>query len=412
MNYLKPTILISILLVLCSSIAYADVVGHVTVTWDIITGNYYSGTICVEDTSIFGAFSEILVLYSYSDHSAPPAPNSVSLAEVGTNRYCAALTPSIWDSTPTADTVYGAKITIKHPSCDNGMCYEDDPWYVDVPNDLNDPTHLFRWIGGAKSCTDGDNDNYNISSPGCGVADCDDGDADAYPGADEVVADGIDQDCDGFDDCYQDSDGDSYGSTTIITSNDLDCADAGESDVDTDCDDAASTCTIDCITDIDGDGVIDCLDLCMDVDYDDYGTDNPVSSCTIDGSTPCTFGDAACIDTDCDDTDDTVYPGATDDPGDDTDDNCDGFVVCYDDADSDGYGTTTGGESTFTATGGVADVAGACGSNDADNWDDTNDDCDDIEPTMFPNNPEICDGLDNDCDTVTDEGGNLCTAYD
>ena len=50
------------------------------------------------------------------------------------------------------------------------------------------------------SCIDADGDGY-FSTAGCGTAvDCNDGNAGVYPGAPEICADGIDQDCDGADD--------------------------------------------------------------------------------------------------------------------------------------------------------------------------------------------------------------------
>ena len=32
-------------------------------------------------------------------------------------------------------------------------------------------------------------------------------------------------------------------------------------------------------------------------------------------------------------------------------------------------------------------------------------DCDDSDPSTNPAATEVCDGVDNDCDTVADEGG-------
>ena len=53
--------------------------------------------------------------------------------------------------------------------------------------------------------------------------DCDDRDAGSFPGADEVTADGLDQNCDGKDQCFEDLDDDGFGSENTIVDNDLDC---------------------------------------------------------------------------------------------------------------------------------------------------------------------------------------------
>lgn len=71
--------------------------------------------------------------------------------------------------------------------------------------------------------------------------DCNDAASGVNPDATESTADGIDQDCDGGDRCYRDDDGDEHGSTLGLASADLDCADAGESEVNDDCDDDDDT---------------------------------------------------------------------------------------------------------------------------------------------------------------------------
>jgi MYXO-CTERM domain-containing protein len=100
--------------------------------------------------------------------------------------------------------------------------------------------------GAACEAIDGDGDGVALPT------DCDDGDPDVWPGAPEVVADGVDQDCDGGDWCYVDSDGDAVGEGAAAEGGDLDCDDAAEAPVDGD-----ACLGFDDRQDADGDGIPD-----------------------------------------------------------------------------------------------------------------------------------------------------------
>ena len=243
---------------------------------------------------------------------------------------------------------------------------------------------------------DDDGDDYGddtVSGSAVAGTDCSDSSASVYPGRPETPGDGIDQDCDADDDCYEDDDDDGYGTATVITGTGLNCAAGPGASVATDCDDADAAINPGASETV-ADGVdqdCDDVDACYrDGDDDEHGTSSVVDGSSLD----CVSGSGATTGGDCDDGNAAINPDATELPGDGVDQDCDDAELCYADDDDDGYVD----ESLATVSSSDTDCTDAGEGSSRD----PSTDCDDSDRDVSPGDQEVCNGTDDDCDGLTD----------
>jgi len=295
----------------------------------------------------------------------------------------------------------------------------------------NFPGNVEVCDGADNDCVDGadysDSAGSELDPDGDGFLgcadDCDPTDAAVYPGAPEAC-DGVDRDCDGDlveDELDTDEDGepdcididdDGDGTADGSDCNPIDASIApGAPET---CDAVDSNCNgslVDQFNDLDGDDEPDCIDLDDDGDLDPDASDcGPLDDTIFNGATEVcdaidqdcdgdlvesfadTDGDGTpdCVDVDldgdgfnagldCDDADASIFPGAPE-SCDMVDSDCNGDLVDGE-ADLDGDGTPDCVDAD-------ADGDGFLSAQD----------CGDSDPNVYPNAPEVCDGIDQDCD--------------
>ncbi len=263
--------------------------------------------------------------------------------------------------------------------------------------------------------TDADTDGFgdpNTATESCEASDeqvtndsdCNDSNADVFPGAEEVC-NNIDDDCDaevdeeGKETWYDDSDSDGFGNPETAfaacepdgaVSNGDDCDD-DDATVNPAAEEVCNEVDDNCDGDVD-EGVLSTYYI--DLDDDGWGApESTTEACDEPRGYATAVGD-------CDDDAAAVNPDASE-VCNAIDDDCDGDIDDDDRSVDLSTGTTTYADTDRDTFGDPAAATTACTSPSGYVSDDT--DCDDSDPTAYPGASEYRDGIDNDCDGTADD---------
>jgi hypothetical protein len=281
------------------------------------------------------------------------------------------------------------------------------PGAAEVCDDIDNNCQL-----GVDEVCDKDSDGYcdegavivgNPKVCSAGLGDCNDNAPAVNPGATEVCND-VDDDCKGGTDPGCDDDKDGFCDINLVVIGNPNVCPLGAGD----CNDQAKQVNPNalevcgdnldnnCNSAIDENNASGCATYYVDGDKDGYG-DPQVSACIC----PANAGPGwASNNKDCNDGDKAIKPGAIEACGDGLDNNCNGQ------ADEEGAsGCTTYYLDGDNDTWGALNVPGQCTCGPKGSYTATKTgDCDDNAANRFPNNPETCNGIDDDCAGGVDDG--------
>jgi hypothetical protein len=320
--------------------------------------------------------STVLVLNDCDDTDLTINPGATDVCENGIDEDCSGADAvcSLEGCTDATACNYNASATV-----DNGSCSYAIMWYLDADADG-------YYVSSQSSCT----------NPGMGYSDvmgvdgdCDDAVASINAAAVEICGDGIDQNCDGLDDA---------------------CAILGCIDV--------TACNFEPLATEDDGSCFFSTDWYLDLDLDGYASEM-LNACTSPGVD---YTSTVLVLNDCDDTDATINPGATDVCENGIDEDCSGADAsctiegCTDATacNYDAAATVDNGSCTYSSTWYLdADADGyytitiqSCVSPGVtfNNIGGTQGDCDDNLANVNAGAPEICgNDVDENCDGTLEQ---------